>query len=68
MTERPLGCSPKADVAKHSGLVCPLAGHYHRNAGGVARGQDGRELEVVVTAAVGANLTTNPDGDAAEQS
>ena len=46
-----------------AGVCTWFCGHYHRNAGGVAARPDGRHMEVVVTAAVGANLTTNPDGD-----
>ena len=45
--------------AKVSHWFC---GHYHRNAGGLYIGEDGHKLEVVTTGAVGANITTDPDG------
>jgi 3',5'-cyclic AMP phosphodiesterase CpdA len=45
------------------GVVAWFCGHYHRNAGGVFRDSEGRELEVVVTAAVGTQITDQPDGN-----
>jgi len=40
-----------------------FSGHYHRNAGGTFTDEDGRKLEVVVTAAVGAQLLDKPGGE-----
>ena len=47
------------DMAKGGRVSKWFCGHYHRNAGG----WDGDDLEVVITAAVGANLTTDASGD-----
>jgi len=45
-----------------------FCGHYHRNAGGVFHDDvlhnEGERLEVVTTAAIGTNLTTDNKGDA----
>lgn len=46
-----------------SGVVGWFAGHYHRNAGGIYRDKKGRELEVVVTGAVGTQIIDKPGGD-----
>jgi len=51
-----------ARLAK-KGVVGWFCGHFHRNAGGKYRDPDGRELEVVVTAAIGTNITDNPSGN-----
>jgi len=44
-----------------------FCGHYHRNAGGCCDngqvGDDRREMEVIITAAVGSNLVDDPRGD-----
>lgn len=40
-----------------------FCGHYHRNASGVFEGADGGRIEVVTTAAVGTNITTDETGD-----
>lgn len=40
-----------------------FAGHYHRNAGGRFRDEAGREVEVVVTAAVGTQIVDRPGGE-----
>lgn len=45
------------------GAVAWFCGHYHRNAGGVYRAGDGRELEVVVTGAVGTQIVDKPGGE-----
>lgn len=45
------------------GVVAWFSGHYHRNAGGVFRDSDGKELEVVVTAAVGTQIIDKPGGN-----
>lgn len=39
-----------------------FCGHYHRNCGGFFV-HNGKRLEVITTAAVGGNITTNPNGD-----
>merc|ERR1719235_1075149 len=39
-----------------------FCGHYHRNAGGVYRDKEGRQLEVTTTGAVGTNIKDRPDG------
>jgi len=60
--------SKRADLLERmarAGVSLWLCGHFHENAGGVARvpvGERGeeRELEVVVTGAVGANITRKP--------
>lgn len=50
------------------GVVAWFCGHYHRNAGGVYRDADGRELEVVVSGAVGVQITDDPVGNPLELS
>lgn len=45
------------------GVVAWFCGHFHRNAGGWYRDADGKGLEVVVTAAVGTNITNRPGGN-----
>merc|ERR1712007_16539 len=42
------------------GVVAWFSGHYHRNAGGMYRDAQGRELEVVVTSAVGTQIVNKP--------
>jgi len=50
------------------GAVAWFCGHYHRNAGGVYTASHDRQLEVVVTGAVGTQLVDNPDGKPLELS
>jgi len=50
------------------GAVAWFCGHFHRNAGGVYRDDAGRELEVVVTGAVGTQIVDKPGGDPRELS
>lgn len=45
------------------GVVAWFCGHYHRNAGGVYCHEGGRELEVVVTGSVGAQIVDAAEGD-----
>jgi len=45
------------------GVVAWFCGHYHRNAGGKFRDAEGREMEVVVTGAVGTQIRSRPEGD-----
>lgn len=45
------------------GVVGWFCGHFHRNAGGMYRDADGKELEVVITGAVGTNITNKPGGN-----
>lgn len=45
------------------GVVAWFCGHYHRNAGAKYHDADGRQIEVVVTAAVGTQITDRPGGD-----
>lgn len=49
-----------------AGVQAWFCGHYHRNAGGVYRSPDGRELEVVVSAAVGTQLLDKPGANKLE--
>jgi len=51
-----------ARLAK-KGVVAWFCGHFHRNAGGTYRDADGRELEVVVTGAVGTQITNEEGGN-----
>jgi 3',5'-cyclic AMP phosphodiesterase CpdA len=45
------------------GVVAWFCGHFHRNAGGIYRDDGGREIEVVVTGAVGTQITTRSEGN-----
>merc|ERR1712032_1142629 len=51
------------DQMAHRGVVAWFCGHYHRNAGGIYRNADGKELEVVVTGAVGTQIVDKPGGE-----
>jgi len=51
-----------ARMAK-GGVKAWFAGHFHRNAGGVYRDAEGRQLEVVVTGAVGSQIKDKEGSD-----
>jgi len=62
----PLGKEVRLDLLARfskAGVSHWFCGHYHRNAGGVFL-RDGKQLEVIVTGATGANIETDPSGDA----
>jgi len=62
-----LDCSFRQDLLArlcNKGVVGWFCGHFHRNAGGKYRDAGGRELEVVVTGAVGTQITDRPGGNA----
>lgn len=50
------------------GVVAWFCGHYHRNAGGHFCDEEGREMEVVVTGAVGTQIIDKADGNPLELS
>lgn len=48
--------------AQH-GAVAWFCGHYHRNAGGVYHHESGQKLEVIITGAVGTQITDKKGGE-----
>jgi len=54
---------PLMEKLRAHGAVGWFCGHYHRNAGGIFRNSDGQELEVVVTGAVGVQITDKEGGE-----